>query len=80
MRSKNKTPKEEFIESTINLTLSGLEAKQLWEKSLKAADDNIFTKTNIYIASAIVKAKDVIDKLLGDRKNDIHDIIAKLLS
>ena len=80
IRNKPKTAKEEFIEKTVNLTLSGLEAKQLWDKSLEAADDNIFTKINITIASAVVQAKEMVDNLLGDNKSKIHDIIAKLLS
>jgi len=80
IRNKPKTAKEEFIERTVNLTLSGLEAKQLWDKSIEEADDNIFTKINITIASAVVQAKEMVDNLLGDNKNKIHDIIAKLLS
>lgn len=78
VRNKIKTPKEELIEKTINLTLSGLQAKQMWEKSRQAANDNIFTKINITIASAVVQAKEMIDGLLGDKKDKIHDFLADL--
>lgn len=79
MRTKKKTIKEEFIEKTVNLTLTGLEAKERLIASREAANDDIFTKINIAIAAATVQIKDFFDSFLGDNKDKFHDFVANFL-